>query len=128
MPQSLTLPNGHIGQGVYGRTKPKEKPLQHATTQSAFLGGEDVNQGTFYVVEDGQIVGRGAHFDVRSGDEITRTYVEPVKGDPKAGIRLYATTFDSPAPVNDEGEALQGPPIPSLVGQKEAVSETEEEN
>lgn len=103
MKRSITLPQGSITTGVFGRAEP-DKPILHATFHRVTAGEAENTTGTYKAIDDAGVIVDGSYEDVRDGKEIVRTYTEHTPG--SQDYRSYRVRFEAPL----------GVPIPVLVG------------
>lgn len=104
--KTIEVPDGTITTGVFGRAEPG-KPILYATFQRTNAGEEEITQGTYQVMNGGEVLVSGDYRDRRSGDTVTRVYVEDDLPQTDPGVdRTYSVEFVAPPEV----------PIPALVG------------
>jgi hypothetical protein len=104
--RTIEVPDGKITTGIFGRAEPG-KPILYANFLRTNTSGEEITQGTYQVTNAGEVLVSGDYRDQRSGDTVTRVYVEDDNPQTDPGVdRTYSVKFVAPPEV----------PIPALVG------------
>lgn len=102
--RSVTLEQGSVTTGVFGRAEPN-KPILHATFHRVTLGDSEETSGTYKAIDaDAGVIVDGTYSDARDGQKVVRTYTEHAPG--SSDYRSYRVSFEAPV----------GVPIPVLVG------------
>lgn len=101
--EGFELPGeGAVTTGVFAVAEPGG-PLVHATFHRLDAEGGEKTSGSYYVVDEGEVLVEGHYADEREGGKVIRSYTERTNDGEE---RDYRVSF----------EAAEGVPIPQLVG------------